>query len=194
MSAVFRRALFLLTFILTLPLVAHAGPKDFIEGRQRELAGLLKQGGAENERKISAVFDEMLDYRALAERSLGSEWAKRTDAERGEFTTVLEGLVKSAYRKNLGKTVDYDVAVNGESQIDGGTLVRTVATHRSNKREAPISIDYGLHKVGNDWKIFDIVTEGSSLAKNYRNQFTRVIRKKGFAELLSRMRKKLNGS
>ena len=34
------------------------------------------------------------------------------------------------------------------------------------------------------------MTEGSSLARNYRNQFRKVIDKKGFDELLKRMKAK----
>jgi phospholipid transport system substrate-binding protein len=44
--------------------------------------------------------------------------------------------------------------------------------------------------VDGKWQIYDIVTEGSSLIRNYRNQFRRVIEKKGFDELLRRMKAK----
>ncbi len=170
---------------------AWAGPQDYIQGKHKELSTLLQKGGAENSAKISTIFDSMLDYRSLAERSLGEHWAGLTDDQRQEFMTVLEGLVKSAYEKSLHKTLDYDVAMKGESPLDGGVLVKTVATHRTNKRDAPVTIDYAVHKVGEQWKVFDIVTEGSSLVNNYKSQFTKVIRKKGFSELLVRMKKKL---
>ena len=41
------------------------------------------------------------------------------------------------------------------------------------------------------WRIEDIITEGSSLVKNYRQQFTRIIKKDGFPELMRRMKAKL---
>ena len=41
----------------------------------------------------------MLDYQALAEGSLGTEWAARTDAEKAQFTDLLKQLVRSAYEK-----------------------------------------------------------------------------------------------
>ena len=144
-----------------------------------------------SEGKISTIFDEILDYDALARESLATHWAGLNATQRQEFTTTLQRLVQAAYRKNLKKTLDYDVVVKGEVALDGGTLVKTTATHRSKKREAPVTIDYALHKVDGKWRIFDIVTEGSSLAKNYKSQFNRVIRKKGFDELLARMKKKL---
>ena len=39
--------------------------------------------------------------------------------------------------------------------------------------------------------IRDIVTEGSSLVANYQQQFNRIIKKDGFAELMRRMKKRL---
>ena len=39
--------------------------------------------------------------------------------------------------------------------------------------------------------VLDVVTEGSSLLNNYRSQFRKIIKKQGFAELMRRMRTKL---
>src|SRR5690606_26943704 len=96
------------------------------------------------------------------------------------------------YRKNLKKTLDYDVNFKGAGKAKKGTLVKTVAKNKKNDREEPVSIDYVLHQVDGKWRIYDIVTEGSSLVNNYRSQFRRVIKQKGFDELLARMKKKLD--
>lgn len=185
----------ILTLVMALLLAAMgtawAGPQDYIQDKHKELSELLQKGGSDGSSRISAIFDSMLDYQSLAEHSLGEHWAGLTEEQRREFKTVLEGLVKNAYEKSLHKTLDYEVSMQGETPLDEGVLVKTVAKHRAHERDAPVSIDYALHKVGTEWKVYDIVTEGSSLVKNYRSQFTRVIKKKGFAELLSRMRKKL---
>jgi phospholipid transport system substrate-binding protein len=39
--------------------------------------------------------------------------------------------------------------------------------------------------------VIDVVTEGSSLVNNYKNQFHRVILKDGFEALMKRMKDKL---
>lgn len=179
--------------------VALAGsetPIDFVKSRQSELATLVKKGpGPENKKKIETVFDAILDYDALARDSLRENWDARSEAERREFQDVLKQLVQRAYRKNLDRTLDYDVAFQGASPQAESFVVRTVAQNRKNSREEPISIDYTLHKVGGDWRIHDIVTEGSSLVSNYHQQFARIIKKDGFGELMRRMKNRLaNGS
>ncbi|MEZ4224187.1 MAG: ABC transporter substrate-binding protein [Polyangiaceae bacterium] len=190
-----RRSLLMLAAITGLMLVApvaSAGdsPEGFIKDRQAKLAGLLKAKASDS--KIEAVFDEMLDYDTLGKESLGKHWDDRSAEERREFQTVLKRLVRNAYRKNLKKTLDYDVSYKGEGKARAGTLVRTVATSRANKREEPVAIDYLIHKVDGKWRVYDITTEGSSLTRNYRSQFNRVIKKKGFAELMRRMKSKLD--
>jgi len=182
---------------VTVPAVAaDDSALSFMKERQTELVGLIhKGGGADNAKKIENTFDATLDYDALAQGSLETQWAERSDAERKEFQDTLKKLVQRAYRKNLDRTASYDVSFDGESKQGDGMLVRTTAKSRTNVREEPISIDYIVHKAGPAWRVQDIITEGSSLVKNYRQQFTRIIKKDGFAELMRRMKAKLaNGS
>ena len=179
--------------LLLAPAVAHAGePEVFVKDKQGELGTLLKKPkAAAIDAKIESIFDQMLDYDSLAKESLGDKWAQLSEAERTEFRNVLKQLVRNAYRKNLRKTLDYGIEYRGEEKANTGYLVRTVARHRTNSREEPVSIDYLVHKVDGRWRVQDIVTEGSSLVGNYRSQFRRVIKKNGFPELMRRMKKKL---
>ena len=171
---------------------AGDGPSDVVQARQRQVTALLKRGqDSAAKQKIEAVFDEFIDYDALAKRSLDRHWEERSPQERKEFTNILRKLVRAAYKKSLDKTLDYKISYHGESKVEGGILVKSVATHRTNKRKEPIAIDYVLHRVGDEWRVFDIVTEGSSLVGNYRNQFRRVIKKDGFGRLMELLRKKL---
>ena len=175
---------------LTFPALAN-GPEAFIKTKQAELTRLLTAPKSPAvDAKLEAVFNSMLDYEALARLSLGKFWEERTAKERAEFTAVLKKLVQRAYRKNIQKTLNYEVSYKGEGSAKGGQLVRTVARNKKKPREQPISIDYVLHRVSDQWRIFDIVTEGSSLVNNYENQFRRIIKKQGFAELLKKMRAK----
>jgi len=174
------------------PAMADDGAQSFMKERQTELVTLIHKGSSpDNQKKIESTFDAILDYDALAQGSLETQWADRTDAERKEFQDTLKKLVQRAYRKNLDRTASYDVSFDGESKQAESTLVKTTAKSRTNAREEPISIDYLVHRAGASWRIQDIITEGSSLVKNYRQQFTRIIKKDGFPELLRRMKAKL---
>jgi len=190
------RELFLLCFALLLiaaPAQAGPGPEGFVKAKQGELTVLLKQAKTSaTEQKIGAVFDQLLDYDTLAKESLADHWNDRSEPEKKEFHSILKQLVQRNYRKNLRKTLDYEVEYRGESKAKKGYLVRTVARNKKNPREEPISIDYVLHEVDGKWLVADIITEGSSLVNTYKSQFRRVIKKKGFDGLIKQMKAKLD--
>ena len=178
----------LASFILAAsPLAFAASAEEFVKAKQTELIKLVKQG---KEADVDKVFDQVLDYRVLAEAALGEHWAGRTDAEREEFTALLSKLVRASYRKNLKKTLGYEVAYKGTEKGKDGEVVRTVATSAKDAREEPLSIDYVVRVESAGQRIVDVVTEGSSMVANYRSSFNRIMKKGGFPEVLKRMRKK----
>jgi phospholipid transport system substrate-binding protein len=170
------------------PPILAASAEDFVKSKQAELMKLLKAGKSDAE--VDKVFDQVLDYRVLAERALRDHWAERTAAERDEFTALLSKLVRASYRKNLKKTLGYEVTYKGTEKGKDGEIVRTVAKNVKNAREEPLSIDYVVSSDGGPPRVVDVVTEGSSLVNNYRSSFNRIMKKGGFAELLKKMRKK----
>lgn len=170
------------------PTVARAETaQEHLKAKQTELTELVK---ADATAKLVAVFDEVLDYDALAEASLGDEWPKLSAAQRGDFKKLLVTLIQRAYKKSIKETLAYDVSFVGQDDAAKGKLVRTVAKHKTDARKEPLHIDYVVHQVGGKWRVIDIVTEGSSLVANYKSQFRRVIEKKGFSGLLELMAKK----
>ena len=164
---------------------------DLVKTKQTTLFQLMKQDSAGNNAKVSALFDEMLDYKALAEASLGSEWAARTDAEKAEFSELLKQLVRRAYERNLRKTLNFDIQYVEEKAKGEAMVVTTRAVSKTNKREEPIEIAYKLAKRDGAWRVHDIVTDGVSLVSSYRSQFTKIVKKDGFPALIKKMKDKL---
>ncbi|MEO6602099.1 MAG: ABC transporter substrate-binding protein [Polyangiaceae bacterium] len=191
---IIRKAPLLATLALALSLsfpAFAAEAENFVKGKHTELTELVsKAKSKEDERKLDAAFDAVFDYEGLAKATLKDSWEQRTPAERADFTAVLKDLVRNSYRRNIKKTLGYEVDYKGEQDGEAGKVVHTVAHNKSNAREEPVSIDYVVHQVDGKWQIYDIVTEGSSLIRNYRNQFRKVIEKKGFDELIKRMKAK----
>jgi len=57
-------------------------------------------------------------------------------------------------------------------------------------KEPPLNINYKLHSVDTEWKVYDLVVEDISVVNNYRSQFNRVIARSSFAELVRTMKEK----
>lgn len=64
------------------------------------------------------------------------------------------------------------------------TMVRTRIVEEG---RPPISVDYRLRQVNNDWKIYDISIEGISLAVNYRAAFAQEIPNHGLEGLVEHL-------
>lgn len=171
---------------------AFAGPAtDVVKTKQSTLFELLKAPSPDN-KKIGSLFDEMLDYQALAQASLGSEWATRSDAEKAQFSDLLKQLVRKAYERNLKKILNFDVQYTGEDAEGGAMMVKTKSQPKSgDARAEPIEIAFKMLQKDGKWKVNDIVTEGVSLVGSYRSQFTKIIKKDGFPTLIQKMKDKL---
>lgn len=191
-----RRWFSTVVIFLTLSAVAFANPaaQGWVKEQRAQLITALKKGDSpKTDNKVEVIVDRMLDYQALAQDSLGSEWKTRTTDEQKKFSELLTLLVRRSYRRNLDKTlIDYDVTYTQVETKKNGVMVYTVAKSRTNKREEPTQIDYLVHQVNGAWQIRDVTTEGSSMVRNYRRQFKKIIKKHGFDELLKRMQKKLD--
>jgi phospholipid transport system substrate-binding protein len=173
-------------------LAAGVEAEQFVKDQHGQLAALLqKPKDAAREKLVAASIDEVFDYQQLAARSLGDEWKNRTDSERQQFRGLLEQLVRQSYRKSIDSTLGYNVEQRGTRKSGDDTIVSTIAKHKTDSRKSPISIDYVMVQVEGKWRAVDVVIEGTSLVGNYRSQFTRIIKKSGFAELVTKMKRKI---
>ncbi len=177
---------------LTFTGAASAGEAtDLVKAKQATLFELLRQDGSAGNKKVGAVFDEMLDYQTLAQASLGGEWAARSDAEKAEFSELLKQLVRKAYERNLRKTLDFNIEYLDEKVKGDVVTVKTKAVSKTNARDEPIEVAYKLAKKDGAWRVQDIITEDVSLVSSYRSQFTKIVKKDGFPTLIKKMKDKL---
>jgi len=171
---------------------AAQSAQDFVQSKQAQVTSLLHQAASsQRDKQVSAVLDGMMEYDELAKRSLAAHWGELSETQHREFTEVLRKLVQRNYERNIKNILDYRVDYLGEDPGADSVLVRTRATSKTNVREDPVAIDYKLARIGDEWKVIDIVTEGSSLVNNYKNQFHRIIQKDGYEALIKRMKDKL---
>ena len=178
--------------LLALPLVARAGDateqlratiKDFVAIiSSTPVAELQAHGLPENARRL---VDSRFDFSEMARRSLGSHWGALNGGEQGEFVAGLSQRLLASYgrtvRSNNGDNIQFKNEVREGEQVKVTTQVVS-----GNGDEMPI--DYRLHDVDGQWKVFDVVIDHVSLVNNYRAQFERVIAKSSVQELLRKIK------
>jgi phospholipid transport system substrate-binding protein len=92
-----------------------------------------------------------------------------------------------AYADNIESYTSQNVLYTRESEDQTYAQVDTTIV---SDHQAPFTINYKLHSVGKEWKVYDLVIEDVSVVNNYRSQFDRVIARSSFAELVRTMKGK----
>lgn len=132
----------------------------------------------------------ILDIPAVGQRTLGKHWQARTPTEQQEFIALLEQLfTKVAYPKSAEFFHGLEMTIAKENIAGPRATVKTTVKH---PKEGLVSVDYRLVQDKGTWRVQDILLDDVSLAANLQSQFNKIITEHSYAELLRRMRDKLN--
>ena len=178
--------------------VAAGAPGDQVRQTVDKLLAMLKdpqlkQEGRKNERreKLKKVINQRFDFTEMARRSLGPEWRRHTPEEQKEFVQLFTDLLERAYLEQIESYNGEKVQYLSEREDHG---YAEVATKIVDNKGQEFSVNYRLHNVNGDWKVYDVVIEDISLVNNYRAQFSRVLASSSYQELVHRMKEKHKGS
>ena len=142
--------------------------------------------GAEPERldEIKRLLLPRFDWPEMAKRSLGKHWPKVPERQ-NEFISAFTEFVGSAYLGTLSGYKDERIIFAGERREQNLAEVETKLV--PNKGD-PMPVNYRLHLVQGEWKIYDVVIADISLINNYRSQFNRILAKGSFDDLVKQLR------
>jgi len=134
----------------------------------------------------------LMDLEKVSQKTLGKYWKARTPEEQKSFVSLLSQVfVKIAFPSSSQFFANLKIKfLNGEIE-EGKALVPVSIT---SPEQGEIDIDFSLHASEGNWRIIDVILDGVSMRNNLRSQFKKVIRSKGYPELVKRMKKKINES
>lgn len=128
------------------------------------------------------------DFNEMAKRSLGPYWRSLTPEDQQRFVRLFTQFLEKIYLARIDEFSGEKFFYTGE-HIDHGYAEVTSKVLASNGKD--FTIRYKLHLVRNNWKIYDVVMENISIVNNYRSQFSRVIERASYQELVTRLEQKL---
>ena len=137
---------------------------------------------------LRKAIDERFNYRQMVMRSLAKNWDARSDQERQEFIALFKSLLENSYANKLEAYRDEKINYLDEIIKGEYALVKTEVVRRS----STIGVDYKLINENGNWKVYDFVIEGVSMIRNYRSQFTKIIRKDSYEVLVQKLTDKIN--
>ena len=141
----------------------------------------------ERREELRKILFARFDFAEMAKRSLGAAWRRRTPQEQEEFVRLFSDVLERAYTDIIESYSDEKIVyLNERVDVDYADVNSKIVTGKGQE----YSINYKAHFVGNEWKVYDVVAENVSLVNNYRSQFTRVISKDSYEELVRRLKDK----
>ena len=187
----------LITMLCLGALPLHAGaPTEEIRTAIDQGVQILKSAKLDSSKQRAQVIDQLreivytrFDFEEMAKRSLGSHWRRLSPQQQKEFVTAFTELLETTYADKLDLYEGQQVEYVGETIDKNYAEVNTRVIGRN--RET-YSVDYRLHQVGGQWRIYDVVAENISLVNNYRSQFNRVVVNSSVEELIKRIKQKSN--
>ncbi len=195
-----------LSLIVALPLAALAappspspmGPMATLKAKNGEVDKLLRQHvdkGSPAETKVKVQIKQvaatLLGYEELCKPAIASHWDTLKPDQRKEFVATLRELIERNYTKQLRSNLDYAVQYKGE-EVEGETAtVSTVVKVKTKGKSSDAEIVYKLRRGTDGWRVWDIITDESSLVRNYKSEFNKIITEQSYEKLLAKMKSKL---
>jgi len=147
----------------------------------------LKKNPELRREKLRQTIGVRFNYTQMVKRSLAKNYKDRTDKEREEFTGLFKKLLENSYASKIenyqNETINYvDEKVKGKYALVKTQIVR---------KDGTIDVDYKLINEGGKWTVYDFVIEEVSLIRNYRSQFTKIIKTESYGALVAKLTKKI---
>ena len=177
------------------PASSVVGPRDAVESAVDRFMNIVQNGysdspavNADRLGQIREIVRQMFDFDEIARRALARHWQTLQPDERTEFVTLFRDLLEHAYLTQVESVGDDKILFLGEtSEGSGRAIVRSKVVTR---KGVEIPLDYRMHLLDGQWRIYDVVVQGISFIASYRTQFDRVIRAESYGALRERLQKK----
>ena len=145
-------------------------------------AELQANGPPESARKLVLA---RFDFSEMTKRSLGQHWKSLNPAEQKQFVDAFTQWQLISFGRIVRSSGGHEVQFTRELQDGKDASVETRVVRRYSE---DLSIDYWLHNVNGEWKVFNMVIDHVDITKNVNAQFERVVAKSSLQELLQRVK------
>ena len=141
-------------------------------------------------RQIERLLSGLLDYDAIASEALGTAFSKLVPERRREFISTFAALTRRTFvtrleNQKLRTSYDAETIQGREARVTATTCALGAAP------DSGSHIEYRLERKDNEWRITNVIVDGTSLVATYRRQFRKLVAREGMDGLMERMRGQL---
>lgn len=164
---------------------AQESPSQVI---QTAADGLLKALNADRETyrkdpsKVRALVDQYIlphvDTQFAAQLVLGRYWRTATPQQRERFINAFYHSMLNNYGAAIVQFTSNTLKVY-PTRMNPGDQNATVRTEMARTSGPPVSVNYYMHMTPQGWKAWDVIIDGVSYVKSYREDFGSQIAQQG---------------
>jgi phospholipid transport system substrate-binding protein len=194
----------LMALVVVLALGAQAGhaqdsnaadPSQMVQAVAQDMLKELDAHRAEYRKdpsKIAALVEKDLlphfDTEYAARLVLGAHWRDASAEQRKRFITAFYHSMIANYGNSL---VDFtgDRLKVYPTKMGSDPERTTVRTEVKRDNGSTVPVNYSMHRGADGWKAWDVVIDGISYVKSFREDFGAEIDQKGLDEVIERMEK-----
>jgi phospholipid transport system substrate-binding protein len=140
--------------------------------------------------KVAAVVDKWLmphfDTETSARVVLGQFWRTATPEQRQRFINAFYHSLLSNYGESLVEFSSDRLKIY-PSRLEPGATTATVRTDVRRRAGDTVSVNYSLRLTPQGWKAWDVVIDGISYVKSYREDFGAQIESQGLEKVIKRL-------
>lgn len=181
--------------LVTAPVRADvaADPQAEMEATARQLFASIDQNRAairKDPKKAYPIVETVLlprfDTEHAAQLVLAQHWRTATPDQRQRFVAAMVKLLMKTYGGALGEFSSDRFRIL-PFRPDANPDLATVRTEVTRSSGVVVPVDYKLRRTPSGWKAFDVIIEGISYVKNYRNDLGEEISQKGLESVIARL-------
>lgn len=148
---------------------------------------VLKKDALTRRKKIREAIGKRFSYQQMVMRSLAQNWDVRTPKEKEDFLELFKKLLENSYASKIESYSDEIINYVGEVVKGNYAEVKTEIL----RKDGVIGVDYRMILENDQWMVYDFVIADVSIIRNYRSQFSRIISKDSFQELVRKLSSKI---
>ena len=168
-------------------------PTALVQETAQGMLGELDKNRAEYRRdpkKIAALVDKYLmphfDAETSARVVLGQYWRTATPEQRQRFIDAFYHSLLANYGDALAEFTADRLKIY-PSRVEPGATSATVRTDVRRRNGDLVSVNYSLRLTPQGWKAWDVVIDGISYVKSYREDFGAQIESQGLETVIKRL-------
>lgn len=185
-------SLFCLALVCSSVARASETPREVIEKTADAVLAVLRDSSLSSDEKrqrIEDIASTRFDFDTLAKLVLARNWRRLSPEQQTRFVQEFRKHLSLTYGRNVDQYNNERAEVTGERQeADGDWTVKTRIVRPQGGE--PVLVDYRLRKFGDQWKVIDVIIEGTSLVANFRSQFQEIVSRDGPEKLIQLLQEK----